>query len=297
MPAVVEGQTCSAACSGTPTQALQSETLKNHFKSCAQFRLASPGPASPRLLPPCCLASLWPSSFGLKLQAVYTFVLQLETGLSYFPRSQLETPDSQLGFDHNKANKANTNVPHSGKAIIAIHLLHYDDLNCLYVHAIYICKVSKSGIIQKSRTKFWKDSLVSQACHWTDKHQQSLMHLSESSYFLLTPRPHYWLTPSSQSSVPPTPKAPHSHICFGVLPNMWTVQQSIGFNRKPKPCILAQRGLEGSTGLGILGHKLRYKAGVKNKELKMKLKMNHNLKLCFVSAILTLIQYKAVLYY
>lgn len=150
----MQGQTCSAACSGTPTQALQLETLKNHFKSCAQFRLASPGPASPRLLPPCCLSSLWPSSFGLKLQAVYTFALQLETGLSYFPRSQLETPDSQLGFDHNKANKANTNVPHSGKAIIPIHLLHYDDLNCLYVYAIYICKVSKSSIIQKLRTKF-----------------------------------------------------------------------------------------------------------------------------------------------
>lgn len=117
-----------------------------------------------------------------------------------------------------------------------------------------------------------------------DKHQQSLMHRSESSYLIVCDftkctdtSPTLLTTPSTQSLVPPPPKAPHSHTCFGVLPNVWTVQQSICFNRKPKPCILARRGLEGSTGLGILGHKLQYKAGVKNKELKMKLKMNHNL--------------------
>lgn len=53
---------------------------KNHFKSCAPSSGLRHG-APPRLLPSCCLSSLWPSSFRLKLQAVYTFVLQQETGL------------------------------------------------------------------------------------------------------------------------------------------------------------------------------------------------------------------------
>lgn len=69
LSAVVQGQTCSAECSGTPTQALQSETLKNHFKSCAQFRLASPGPASPRLAsPPASVLPLFAVALLLRAQ-------------------------------------------------------------------------------------------------------------------------------------------------------------------------------------------------------------------------------------
>lgn len=129
--------------------------------------------APPRLLPPAsCLrvASLHcgpPPSGSSYKPFTHLFCSWKLASLTFQEASWRHQTVSSGSTTTRLSARANTNVPHSGKAIIPIHLLHYDDLNCLYVYAIYICKVSKSSIIQKSRTKFWKDSLVSQACHWT----------------------------------------------------------------------------------------------------------------------------------
>lgn len=116
LPTVTQRQTCSTACSGTPTQAFQSETLQNHFKSCAHSSSSRQwAPPAVSVLPLFTVAP--PSCSGYK-QFTHLFCCWKWASLTFQEASwRRHRRPAQV-----QCATASASAPHSGKQIVPIIL-------------------------------------------------------------------------------------------------------------------------------------------------------------------------------